>query len=142
MSQWTSSSDTITPLEDEEIWDLLSMIPIGRLATAAAGEPDIFPVNFAVVDREIYINTTPGSKLVEAAVNPRVAFEVDQWGPDFARSVVVKGTVKILDTEAELATAEATGLFSYTTTEKTEWLRISPTDVTGRRFARAVREGE
>lgn len=137
MSQWTSS-DTITPLEDEEIWDLLAMIPIGRLATAAAGEVDIFPVNFAVADREIYINTTPGSKLVEAVVNPRVAFEIDQWGPDFAHSVVLKGVAKLLDTEAELAVAERTGLVSYTTTEKTEWLRISPTEVTGRRFVRAV----
>ncbi|GAB3160883.1 pyridoxamine 5'-phosphate oxidase family protein [Myceligenerans halotolerans] len=137
MTQWTSS-DTITPLEDEEIWELLSRISVGRLATAAAGEPDIFPVNFAVADREIYINTTPGSKLVEAAVNPRVAFEVDQWDPDFAHSVVVKGVVKILDTEAELAVAEATGLVSYTTTEKTEWLRISPTEITGRRFVRPL----
>ncbi|RPF22665.1 hypothetical protein EDD34_3336 [Myceligenerans xiligouense] len=138
MTQWTSS-DTITPLQDDEIWDLLSMIPIGRLATAAAGEPDIFPVNFAVANREIYIKTTPGSKLVEAAVNPKVAFEVDQWGPDFADSVVIKGTVRILDTDAEMAVAEATGLATYTTTEKTEWLRITPTEVSGRRFARAER---
>ncbi|MBL0884816.1 pyridoxamine 5'-phosphate oxidase family protein [Myceligenerans sp. I2] len=139
MSQWTSS-DPITTLGDEESWDLLSMIPIGRLATAVAGEADIFPVNFAVADREIYINTTPGSKLVEAVVNPKVAFEVDQWGPDFAYSVVVKGTVKILETEAELTVAEGTGLVTYTATDKTEWLRLTPTSVSGRRFTRAERD--
>lgn len=140
MSQRTPS-EPITELTDDEIWELLAKIPIGRLATAATGEADIFPVNFAVADREIYINTTPGSKLVESVVNPRVAFEVDEWGPDLAYSVVVKGEVKILDTDAELATAEATGLVTYTTTEKTEWLRLSPTSVSGRRFARAEREG-
>lgn len=139
MSQGTPS-DAVTQLGDEEIWDLLSMIPIGRLATAAAGEADIFPVNFAVADREIYINTTPGSKLVESVVNPKVAFEVDQWGPDAAHSVVIKGTITILETRAELAAAEATGLVTYTATEKTEWLRLTPVEISGRRFARARRD--
>ncbi|GAB4084181.1 pyridoxamine 5'-phosphate oxidase family protein [Myceligenerans cantabricum] len=132
-------SDPTAALTDDETWELLSVVPIGRLATAAAGDVDIFPVNYAVANRQIYIHTTPGSKLVESVVNPRVAFEVDQWGADVAYSVVVKGVAKLLDTDAELAEAEATGLVSFTgTSTKTEWLRITPTSATGRRFARVT----
>lgn len=133
----TNEAKTDRNLTDEECWQLLESQEVGRLATAAAGEPEIFPVNFAVGGRALFINTTPGSKLVEIAVNHKVAFEIDQWGPDLAYSVVVKGTAKILETEAERAEAIATGLVSFTTTDKEEWVRITPTEVTGRRLKRA-----
>lgn len=133
----TNEVKTDRNLTDDECWQLLESQEVGRLATAAAGEPEIFPVNFAVGGRALYINTTPGSKLVEIAVNRKVAFEIDQWGPDLAYSVVVKGTAKILETEAERAEATATGLVSFTTTDKEEWVRITPTEVTGRQIGRA-----
>ena len=133
----TNEVMTDRKLTDEECWQLLESQEVGRLATAAAGEPEIFPVNFAVAGRALYINTTPGSKLVEIAVNRKVAFEIDQWGPDVAYSVVVKGNAKILETEAERAEAIATGLVSFTGTDKEEWVRITPTEVTGRQIRRA-----
>ena len=130
------NSQSITPMTEDECWEFLSMQPIGRLGTAVAGEPEIFPLNFAVADRAIYFHTIPGTKVAEVAVNARVAFEVDQWGPEIAYSVLVKGTAEILETEADIAAAESTDLVSYLDDTQDTWVRITPDAVTGRRLRR------
>ena len=130
------NSQSITPMTEDECWEFLSMQPIGRLGTAVAGEPEIFPLNFAVAGRAIYFHTIPGTKVAEVAVNARVAFEVDQWGPEIAYSVLVKGTAEILETEADIAAAESTDLVSYLDDTRDTWVRITPDAVTGRRLRR------
>ena len=127
----------VRDLTEDESWEFLGMQPVGRLATAAAGEPEIYPVNFAASNRRVFVRTAPGSKLASVAVNGRVAFEVDQLGADLAYSVVVKGTAEILADDADITDAEATGLLTYQDEESKEvWLRITPTEISGRRFAR------
>lgn len=127
----------VRDLTEDESWEFLGMQPVGRLATAAAGEPEIYPVNFAASNRRIFVRTAPGSKLASVAVDGRIAFEVDQMGPELAYSVVVKGTAEILDDDADIVDAEATGLMTYQDEEsKDVWLRITPTEISGRRFTR------
>lgn len=128
---------SVRDLTEDEAWEFLGLQPVGRLATAAVGEPEVFPVNFAVSDRRIFVRTAPGSKLAEIAINGRIAFEADQLGPDLAYSVVVKGTAEILTEDHDITDAEATGLLTYQDEEiKDIWLRITPTLISGRRFAR------
>lgn len=127
----------VRDLTEDESWEFLGMQPVGRLATAAAGEPEIYPLNFAASNRRIFVRTAPGSKLASVAVDGRIAFEVDQMGPELAYSVVVKGTAEILDDDADIVDAEATGLMTYQDEEsKDVWLRITPTEISGRRFTR------
>jgi nitroimidazol reductase NimA-like FMN-containing flavoprotein (pyridoxamine 5'-phosphate oxidase superfamily) len=123
-------------LSEDECWEFLGLHQIGRLATAVGGEPEIFPLNYSVNRRAIYFRTVPGTKLVELVVNSKVAFQVDQWGPDMAYSVVVKGTAEILHTDADLATAHATGLTSYSDTDQDVWVRLTPNEISGRRLHR------
>lgn len=130
------NEQSITPMTEDECWEFLSMQPIGRLGTAVAGDPEIFPLNFAVADRAIYFHTIPGTKVAEVAVNSKVAFEVDQWGPEIAYSVLVKGTAQILESDADIAAAESTNLVSYLDDTRDTWVRITPTAVTGRRLRR------
>ncbi|WP_277207934.1 pyridoxamine 5'-phosphate oxidase family protein [Isoptericola croceus] len=130
------TAQTVEKLTEDECWELLRTQPVGRLATAVAGEPDIFPVSFAAADGHVYFRTYPGSKLVEVAVNARVAFEADEWTPEVATSVVVKGTAEILEHDADVAAAEATGLVSYLDDGKNVWVRIVPEALTGRRLTR------
>ncbi|MFD2797680.1 pyridoxamine 5'-phosphate oxidase family protein [Promicromonospora vindobonensis] len=130
------NKQSITPMTEDECWEFLSMQPIGRLGTAVAGDPEIFPLNFAVADRAIYFHTIPGTKVAEVAVNAKVAFEVDQWGPEIAYSVLVKGTAEILETDADIAAAESTNLVSYLDETRDTWVRITPAGVTGRRLRR------
>lgn len=126
----------VTTLSSDECWEVLADRPVGRLATAAGGEPEIFPVSFGIADGHVYFVTRPGSKLVELVINSRVAFEADEWTPETAVSVVVKGTAEILETDADLAPAEALGNIPFVDDGKTVWVRITPAEVTGRRLTR------
>jgi uncharacterized protein len=130
------TAQSITSLTEDESWEFLAGRPVGRLATSVGGEPEIFPVSFATGDGHVYFVTHPGSKLAEVAVNARVAFEADEWTPEVATSVVVKGTAEILDRDADVTAAEATGLVSYLDDGKSVWVRITPSTISGRRLTR------
>ncbi|MEL7977202.1 pyridoxamine 5'-phosphate oxidase family protein [Isoptericola sp. F-RaC21] len=130
------STSPVTLLTEDDSWEFLRTQSVGRLATAVGGEAEIFPVSFAAGDGVVYFRTRPGTKLVELTVNSRVAFEADEWGEDVATSVVVKGTARILETDAELAAARGTGLVSFQNDDKNVWVSITPTEVSGRRIAR------
>jgi nitroimidazol reductase NimA-like FMN-containing flavoprotein (pyridoxamine 5'-phosphate oxidase superfamily) len=126
--------DPITELDRDEAWKLLKGQAVGRLAVSVAGQPDVFPVNFHANDTSIVFRTAPGSKLLEVTINATVAFETDSYNTDEAWSVVVKGRAHVLDKQAEIFAAEAIGLRSWVPTIKTVFVRIVPTEVTGRRF--------
>ncbi|MFI2105201.1 pyridoxamine 5'-phosphate oxidase family protein [Isoptericola sp. NPDC019693] len=130
----TQSQPSQSVLTEEESWELLAGQKIGRLATSVAGEPEIFPVSFEVSGERIFLRTKPGTKLAEVTISPRVAFEADEIGDDAAWSVVVKGRAQVLEREEDLAEARGTGLVSYLEDGKTVWIRITPSDVSGRRL--------
>jgi nitroimidazol reductase NimA-like FMN-containing flavoprotein (pyridoxamine 5'-phosphate oxidase superfamily) len=115
---------------------VLSTLSVGRLATVVGGEPEIFPISFGVAERRLYFVTRPGTKLVELVVNSRIAFEADERTDSTAVSIVVKGVAEILDTAAEIAEAEATGIRPFADDGQDVWVRITPTQVTGRRLTR------
>lgn len=83
MEQITHHPENTTPppidtLSSDECWVLLESESFGRLAVAAAGEIEIFPVNYAAYDRALYIRTAAGTKLAAVTISDRVAFEVDR----------------------------------------------------------------
>ncbi|MCK9792917.1 pyridoxamine 5'-phosphate oxidase family protein [Isoptericola sp. 4D.3] len=123
-----------TVLSEEECWELLAGRTTGRLATSVAGEPEIFPVSYAVADHNIYLRTKPGTKLAEITISPRVAFEADEIGDESSWSVVLKGRAQALRNERDIEAAQATGLVSYLEDGKTEWIRIQPSEISGRRL--------
>lgn len=123
-------------LDDDECWNLLARGELGRLATAIQGTPEIFPVNYVTDGGRVLFRTAPGSKLAELAVNPRVAFEVDEYDAASAASVVVKGVSEHLELQHEIDEADALPLAPWLPTLKYRWVRIVPTSISGRRFAR------
>lgn len=126
----------ITRIGDDETWDLLRATPLGRLAVAAGGELDIFPVNYVVDGSTLLFRTAPGTKLVELTARDTVAFEIDGWTERSAWSVVVKGTAARLEHQADIDRADALPLVPWVPTLKYQYVRIIPTLVSGRRFAR------
>ena len=126
--------DPISVLDREDAWKLLKGQTVGRLAVSVAGRPDIFPVNFHADDTSLVFRTAPGSKLLEVTINATVAFEIDGYDTDEAWSVVVKGTASVLEKQAEILAAEALDLRSWIPTVKPVFVRIVPTEVSGRRF--------
>jgi nitroimidazol reductase NimA-like FMN-containing flavoprotein (pyridoxamine 5'-phosphate oxidase superfamily) len=123
-------------LDEDECWNLLARGELGRLATAIQGTPEIFPVNYVTDGGRVLFRTAPGSKLAELTVNPRVAFEVDEYDAASAASVVVKGVAEHLELQREIDEADALPLAPWLPTLKYRWVRIVPTSITGRRFSR------
>ena len=131
------SSDERPPtrtLDAAECWQRLESAPYGRIAAEAAGEIDIFPVNHAVADGTIVFRTAPGTKLLELTIRHHVAFEVDGTDGGEAFSVVVKGDAEEFDHEAEVREAEELGVTPWAPEVKDRWVRITPTEISGRAF--------
>ncbi|HET7720993.1 MAG TPA: pyridoxamine 5'-phosphate oxidase family protein [Acidimicrobiales bacterium] len=122
-------------LGSEECWTLLGLVPVGRLGVVVDGLPEIFPVNFVVDDEAIVFRTDSGSKLAGLAASPGVCFEVDGIDLDDRTgwSVLVKGRAKELGKPEDVSRASRLPLEFWSVGEKAHWVRIEPTQVTGRR---------
>lgn len=128
----------VTVMTADECWQRLRDSTLGRIAATAAGLIDIFPVNYVVdASRTILFRTAPGTKLLELAINDRVAFEVDGHDDAHAWSIVVKGHAERVEKQSEIDAAETLGLAPWIPTLKYRWVRIHPTEVSGRRFERS-----
>lgn len=128
------SANPVTVLDESRCWDLLASQEVGRLATAVQGYPEIFPVNFVLDGESIVFRTAEGSKLVELVINASVCFEVDGWTDNGGWSVVLKGSASVVPAGEELSEVEALPLRPWVPTVKTNFVRVTPTEVTGRRF--------
>lgn len=124
----------VTAMTEAECWARLASNTLGRFATSVDGQPDIFPVNFVVQKHSIVIRTAEGTKLAGAAVNHRVAFEVDDHDAVGGWSVVVKGHARVVSSIEEIAAAERAQVLPWITTPKRRFIRISPTEIVGRAF--------
>ncbi|SHH33407.1 Nitroimidazol reductase NimA, pyridoxamine 5'-phosphate oxidase superfamily [Jatrophihabitans endophyticus] len=136
-------TDRIEQLDPATCWALLRTTTVGRLAVATDRGADIFPVNYVVDDGTVVFRTAAGSKLVAALGTETVAVEAD--GVDGARqgasamvwSVVLRGrATEIGGLQATLDTFELP-LFPWHDSPKNCFVRITPGDVTGRRFRAA-----
>jgi nitroimidazol reductase NimA-like FMN-containing flavoprotein (pyridoxamine 5'-phosphate oxidase superfamily) len=130
----SATGEPITILSAHESWSLLASVALGRLVTSVDGQPEIFPVNFVVQHHTVLFRTAEGTKLVSAAINNRVLFEADEHNVAEGWSVIVKGTARMLRTQEEIEEAERAQVLPWTATSKLHYLRVIPTQITGRRF--------
>jgi len=125
-------------LSEEECWANLHSSGLGRLATAAKGIVDIFPINYLVHDGAILFRSAPGSKLANLTAAPLVAFEADGFDGRWHWSVVVHGRAERLGTDIDIIESGIMNLVPWSPTPKYNYVRIRPTDITGRRIDRFV----
>ena len=126
---------SLDELSVEECWAALRTAAIGRLAVRAAEGVDVFPVNFTVHERAIYLRSAPGSKLVAITDSPAVAFEADgSRGRDYYWSVVARGIAHRLAHDSEIEASGVLDLATSTPSVKWNFIRITPTVISGRRF--------
>lgn len=128
-------------LSPSECWMLLSLSPVGRIGVLVDSAPEIYPVNFVVDNDTIVFRTDPGSKLRGLDRSPAVCFEADGLNLDELTgwSVLVKGRAVELNNVDELRHARELPLRFWALGEKGHWIRIKPTEVTGRRIHRTDR---
>lgn len=125
-------------LSDEECWDFLRSQELGRLAFHLVEQVQITPINYAVDPHgpsgpSLLFRTAEGDKLLGVVMNSDVAFEVDEWHDETARSVVVRGRARKLE-EDEAHRAENLPLRPWVGTLKYNVVEIEPLEVTGRSF--------
>lgn len=130
----SAAGEPITVLSEDESWRLLASVALGRLVTSVAGQPEIFPVNFAVQSRTVLFRTAAGTKLASVAANSRVAFEADDHSFAEGWSVIVKGDAHVLSTRAEIEEAELADLLPWVATVKLRYIRVIASEITGRHF--------
>ena len=102
--------------------------------TCLEGQPAIFPVNFVVQRKTVLFRTAEGAKLFSVVMNNRVAFEADNHTLSEGWSVIVKGRAQVLNTGAELQEADRAHLLPWTAMLKRRYVRVIPSEITGRRF--------
>jgi uncharacterized protein len=116
--------------------DLLGSVPLGRVGFYADGEVVILPVNHAVDGQDVVFRTAPGSKLTSAGEQGPVTFEADEFDTRNRTgwSVLVTGRAAVVYDEAETRHLDSLELEPWpSAVERTFWIRIRPTSVTGRR---------
>lgn len=91
-AELSTRGEAVTILSETECWRLLGSVTLGRIVTTVDNEANIFPVNFAVQDRTVLFRTAEGTKLISAAINRRVLFEVDDHNAAEGWSVIVQGS--------------------------------------------------
>jgi nitroimidazol reductase NimA-like FMN-containing flavoprotein (pyridoxamine 5'-phosphate oxidase superfamily) len=126
----------LVELSSEECHARLRSQVLGRLVAWVGGVVDIFPVNFVMDQGDVVLRTAEGTKLAQLVIGDEVLFEVDQFDDAEAWSVVIRGSARVLDNEAEIAAAEALPLKPMVPTIKRNFVRITPNTITGRAFAR------
>lgn len=123
-------------LSPEDCWQLLDRHDVGRLAVAPAGIPDVFPINYVVVDRTVLFRTGEGTKLTSVVVNRNVALEIDGYDPatNTAWSVVLTGVADVVEDDDAAAALESLPLRPWNTAPKPHFVRVTPGTLAGRRF--------
>lgn len=127
------TDEVVKELTSEECWEMLRDEEFGRLAYRLGDEVHITPINYAVAGGSLLFRTAEGNKLLAVVMGSDVAFEIDRYGEDSARSVVVRGTARLLP-EDQAHRAENVPLRPWVPTLKYNVVEIEPKVVSGRAF--------
>jgi nitroimidazol reductase NimA-like FMN-containing flavoprotein (pyridoxamine 5'-phosphate oxidase superfamily) len=123
-------------LGTDECIGLLRTNSFGRVGMRLADDPVILPVFYAIVDDEVVFRTDPGTKLIAAVLETRVAFEIDDRADGW--SVLVIGRAHEVRNPSPEMTAIETPLDDFWPAgERERFVRIEIERVTGRRLRRA-----
>ena len=125
------NEEVVTELRPEECWEMLRGEEFGRLAYRLVDEVHITPINYAVDGGSLLFRTAEGNKLLAVVMGSEVAFEIDRYGEESARSVVVRGTARLLP-EDEAHRADNLPLRPWVPTLKYNVVEIQPKVVSGR----------
>jgi nitroimidazol reductase NimA-like FMN-containing flavoprotein (pyridoxamine 5'-phosphate oxidase superfamily) len=125
----------VEELDSAECLELLGRNDFGRLGVVLEdGQPDLYPVNYVLDGDRVVFRSLAGTKLDHAAL-ARVVFEVDERGADGGGvSVVVKGVGREITTAMDPDSERQRELELETPLRGDHWVRIVPSQITGRRL--------
>jgi uncharacterized protein len=136
MSNGTVRQRHLETLPVDECLQLLAGQYVGRLAYLVDGRPTIRPVNYVLHEGVVVIQTGYGALLDGAASSPAIAFEIDGTDPDYHTgwSVVLHGVAEEIWRPRELESARNLPLRPWVPGDRQHYLRLLPTEISGRRI--------
>jgi nitroimidazol reductase NimA-like FMN-containing flavoprotein (pyridoxamine 5'-phosphate oxidase superfamily) len=138
----TSTRPNVEELSEPASWAHLRTVSLARIAVTAGDGADIFPMNFMIHDGAIYLRSAPGLKMIDFTAHPAVALEADGTDGRATWSVVVRGIAIRLIRDTDIEASAIRDLPSQTPWDKFNYIRITPTRITGRRFTMPVSHTE
>ena len=131
--------EALEEIPEAECLEILDQHSLGRIAVVVDGQPQIFPVNYALSGRIITFRTGSGTKLSNAP-GSKVCFEIDGYEPSAGAgwSVMVQGVaIDATDAFDDVSwAARATAPWPLAPGAKPFRIAIEPSKITGRRFRR------
>jgi len=132
----TSTWARMTPLEPAECMRLLSSARLGRVGLCGPAGPQILPVNHTVLDGAVVFRTDIYGVLAEGTRGSTVAFQADEIDDRLQSgwSVLVVGRAEHVEERDEMVAAFSRMGEPWAAGNRPLVARISPSQVTGRRF--------
>ena len=123
---------TLATLTRAECWQLLSAREVARLAWCTGGLPEIRPVNYRVIGEHLVLQSAPAGwhRRVDGAVVALEADDVDE-GTRSGRTVVVRGTARVLHRDSDVLRAASAGQVSWLD-DRSVGVLVTPAEVSGR----------
>jgi nitroimidazol reductase NimA-like FMN-containing flavoprotein (pyridoxamine 5'-phosphate oxidase superfamily) len=130
------SSGKLEVLSAEECLARLGQAKVGRVGVCIGGTPEIFPVNFAILDGAIVFRTGEGTKLHAATRRNVLAFEVDDFDDEVQHgwSVLVTGPSDEITDPDDIHAARNLLSGTWVPADRYHVLTIVPERMTGRRI--------
>lgn len=106
---------------------------VGRVVVSSPKGPVALPVNFRIVDQDVVFRTAPSS-LAACAAGSCCSFEVDRIDDALSEgwSVFIFGDARIVTEPEELNHLQALPIEPWAAGDRDLYVRISPTETTGR----------
>lgn len=135
----TRQQVVLTDLSSDDCWALVAAHrpALGRVAFTDGGRVVIYPMNYAVTGRTVYLRTDPSSRLTTVAGTHDVAFEVDDVDVAWERgwSVLMQGALHEVVDDTELERNREMHLRTWAPGDRLHLLRLDVEHVSGRRIA-------
>lgn len=125
-------------LSEDECRRLMGTHGVGRIAISTPAGPEVLPVNYLFTGEAIAFRTAPGTPAARAQPT-RAAFEIDRIDDVMASgwSVLAVGPLRAVTRSEELdRLAAAASSHPWAGGSRTQWMRLTPERISGRRVVR------
>jgi len=123
-------------LEEDECYALLGRAKLARVAVTLDAMPAIFPVCFALIDRQLVFSTGQGTKLNVAVAGKVIGFEADWVAQDnsAAWSVLSVGRCLMVEPGSELEALAKASVHALAPVPRPYLVKVRPAYLSGRRL--------
>ncbi len=126
----------LVELDRHTCLELLAPGGVGRCVVSDDRGPVALPVNFGLFDGDVVFRTAGGTSIDRGALGGPISFEVDHVDEALTEgwSVLVTGTARTVEDEAELAAVRALDIRPWAPGDRERYFRLAAEQVTGRQI--------